>query len=189
MTGHDLAIHPLGGDRGGCRAARGVLGRRPRVPLGRCDRRGGGVWRGDWRRIRREAAADRSPAGREAVNTWRQRRRLLSADETVTWLGHWCIDLADLCHLGFRAPGADADVDRVAWIEAVCSGAHRDLAWRLAERVALAPSLPDVRSDLDLAELERLDREFERRRQEIGCSEAVTRLIAAIAGAELNESR
>jgi hypothetical protein len=135
---------------------------------------------GDWGRIRRQAAADRRPAGREAVTAWRRQQKLLSADETLAWLDHWCVEMTDLeRHLGVRAPAAGTDLDRAAWIEAVCSGAHRHLAWGLAERVALAPSPPDAATELDLAELERLDRAFERRKQEIECSDAVARLIAA----------
>jgi hypothetical protein len=135
---------------------------------------------GDWGRIRHEATADRRPAGREAVTAWRRQRKLLSADETVAWLDHWCVEMADLeRHLGVRAPAVASDLDRAAWIEAVCSGAHRRLAWSLAERVALAPSPPDAVAELDRAELERLDLAFEQRRHEIEGSEAVTRLITA----------
>lgn len=128
---------------------------------------------GDWEPIRRHAAVERPPAERAAVNAWRRRRRLLSADETVAWLDHWCIDLADLeRHLGVRAQEPGADLDRAAWVEAVCSGAHRDLARALAARVALAPSAAG-------SDLAALDQEFQKRKHAIERSDAVADLIAA----------
>lgn len=171
MIGHDVAEHdvaPIAGDAWG-RAVFSADGRAYRWS----DVIAAATAYGDWRQIRQQALADRPPAGRAAVNAWRRRRRLLSADETIAWLDHWCIDVTDLeCHLGVRAPGADRDLDRAAWIEAVCSGAHRDLARGLADRVALAPSVPG-------ADLGALDQEFQRRKQEIERSDAVADLIAA----------
>jgi hypothetical protein len=133
---------------------------------------------GDWEHLRQRAAAAKPSAPREAVNAWRRHRRLLSADETVAWLEHWGIEMADVeCHLGVRAPPAVIDADRAAWIEAVCSRAHHDLAAGLAARVALAASPPhDGSGDLDLADFTRLDREYARRKREIEASDAVSRI-------------
>jgi hypothetical protein len=136
---------------------------------------------GDWERLQQQALAARPRARREVLTAWRRRRRLLSADETVAWLEHWCIELADVeRQLGVRAPRSVTDVDRAAWIEAVCSGSHGDLARGLAARVALAASSPDAGGgDLDPAEFARLDHEYRRRKLEIESSDAVARIAEA----------
>ncbi len=133
--------------------------------------------RGDWALLRRQGAAARPPAPRAALNDWRRKHRLYSADDTTAWLSHWSLDVRDLEeHLGVRPRPAGVDLDRAAWIHAVCTGAHKDLARRLAAQVALAPPRPGARLDVD--ELERLGRVSTTRKQQIEASDLVDELIA-----------
>lgn len=120
--------------------------------------------RGEWAAIGRDATAERASASRTVLSGWRREQRLLSADETVAWLEYWDLELGDVeWYLGIRSgePGSGTGVDRPAWVQAACSGAHERLAFGLAARVALAPDPPRADAVLDFAALQRLDGVYE----------------------------
>jgi hypothetical protein len=136
--------------------------------------------RGEWTVIPKHETGENASVDRSALARWRRDRRLLSADETLAWLAHWDIQLADAeRYVGVRErnPPAGTDGDREAWVGAVCSGGHKELASRLAARLVLAPDPPDPSVELDAVELERLERAFSARTREV-CERDVPRLIS-----------
>jgi hypothetical protein len=116
------------------------------------------------------------------VAEWRRARGLLSADETVTWLDRWGLEMSDVHrHLGHAGDAPEPPVgdglERVAWAEAVCSGALDGVAWGLAARVAVSTDPPSSESALDAAAFARLDAEFGRWREGIEAGDAVFAII------------
>jgi hypothetical protein len=93
-------------------------------------------------------------AEQEEESRFRRERNLLSADDTEAWLKHRGIDTAEwrgwIRRAAMRsawsdrvdailadAEVADEDVDRVLWVEGVCSGAYPEAAERLARQAAV----------------------------------------------------
>lgn len=73
----------------------------------------------------------------------RREHGLLSADETVAWLAHWGVSVAEwLAHLRRRLAGEPpSDLEAATWIEAVTSGTLERAAQRLAGALAVHHAL------------------------------------------------
>ena len=97
---------------------------------------------------------------REAGKAFRYKYRLLAAEEMEQWLGSWDMTVSDWLHyirrsllreryageleeLTDRFPPQQAEVDRLCWSTAVCSGALFRFAFTLASRLAVREALAE----------------------------------------------